>query len=93
MCADERRSGSGALRRGPAQLLDAYRYRYDEATPILSTANHGLGRLTTVEGPDSRHRYVYDVRGRVDPPGRRDPGRLRRHALPLPRPISIASRR
>ncbi len=43
----------------------SYRYRYDEATPILSTANHGLGRLTTVEGPDSRHRYVYDVRGRV----------------------------
>ncbi len=43
----------------------AYRYRYDEATPLLSTANRGLGRLTTVEGPDSRHRYVYDLRGRV----------------------------
>lgn len=42
-----------------------YRYRYDEATPLLSTANRGLGRLTTVEGPDSRHRYVYDLRGRV----------------------------
>jgi RHS repeat-associated protein len=45
--------------------VSAYRYRYDEATPLLSTPNRGLGRLTTVEGPDSRHRYVYDVRGRV----------------------------
>lgn len=45
--------------------VTAYRYRYDEATPILATANRGLGRLTTVEGPSSRHRYAYDVRGRV----------------------------
>ena len=43
----------------------AYRYRYDEATPILGTANFGLGQLTTVEGPDSRHRYAYDLRGRM----------------------------
>jgi len=47
------------------QCAIAYRYRYDEATPVLSTANFGLGRLTSVEGPDSRHRYAYDVRGRV----------------------------
>ncbi len=43
----------------------AYRYRYDEATPILGSPNRGLGRLTTVEGPDSRHRYAYDLRGRI----------------------------
>ncbi|MEZ4278469.1 MAG: RHS repeat-associated core domain-containing protein [Myxococcota bacterium] len=43
----------------------AYRYRYDEATPILGTPNRGLGRLTTIEGPDSRHRRAYDVRGRI----------------------------
>lgn len=43
----------------------AYRFRYDEATPLLGTANHGLGRLTTAEGPDGRQRSVYDVRGRV----------------------------
>ena len=48
----------------PACVM-TYRYRYDEATPILGSPNRGLGRLTTVEGPDSRHRYVYDLRGRV----------------------------
>ena len=94
MCPGERCAGSrrSAPRPQPSCSI-AYRYRYDEATPILATANHGLGRLTTVEGPDSRHRYVYDVRGRVILAGRRDPGRLGRHALPLPRPISIGSRR
>ena len=28
-----------------------YRFRYDEATPLLGTPNFGLGRLTTAEGP------------------------------------------
>ncbi|MFO0690234.1 MAG: RHS repeat-associated core domain-containing protein, partial [Myxococcota bacterium] len=42
-----------------------YRFRYDEATPLLGTPNFGLGRLTTAEGPDGRQRAVYDLRGRV----------------------------
>ncbi|MEZ4331994.1 MAG: toxin TcdB middle/N-terminal domain-containing protein [Myxococcota bacterium] len=45
--------------------LAAWRYRYDESTPLFSTARHGLGRLTSVEGPEGGHRWAYDVRGRV----------------------------
>jgi RHS repeat-associated protein len=52
----------------------AYSYDYDEVSdgqdedeggPHSRGTNYGTGRLTSVEGPDSQHRFAYDVRGRV----------------------------
>lgn len=42
-----------------------YDYYHDETIVVGGGVNLAVGQLTSVEGPDSSHRYVYDVRGRV----------------------------
>ena len=42
-----------------------YLLKYDESANIAGETNLGLGKLTTVSGPESTHRYQYDVRGRM----------------------------
>ena len=56
---------SGFCSAASPACVEKFVYHYDEADNVAGVTNLGTGRLTTAEGPDSEHRYVYDVRGRV----------------------------